>query len=208
MKLAAVIGVHDEHETIAADRGIGWIATLAALAVVAAFLFSLELAHPYYFLQDDNRDMTLPFYALAARTLAAGDVAQYNFFQALGTPLLATGQAGVLNPAVYLAIAGSRVLFGHVFAAIDLLVAAYFVAGAAGMLFLASGLGVPVSTTHTITGGIVGVGWVNNPGQVRWRVALRIIWAWLFTIQSAAIIAAGIYGLLGLLGISDSVQGP
>jgi PiT family inorganic phosphate transporter len=74
--------------------------------------------------------------------------------------------------------------------------------GAAGMLVLASAIGVPVSTTHTITGGIVGVGWVNNPSQVRWRVALRIVWAWLFTIQSAAILAAGLYALLGLLGVS------
>jgi PiT family inorganic phosphate transporter len=65
--------------------------------------------------------------------------------------------------------------------------------GAAGMLFLASALGIPVSTTHTITGGIVGVGVVNNPSRVRWAVALRIVWAWLFTIQSAAIIAAVIY---------------
>ncbi len=65
--------------------------------------------------------------------------------------------------------------------------------GAAGMLFVASALGVPVSTTHTITGGIVGVGVVNNPSGVRWAVALRIVWAWLFTIQSAAIIAAAIY---------------
>jgi PiT family inorganic phosphate transporter len=72
--------------------------------------------------------------------------------------------------------------------------------GAAGMLFLASALGVPVSTTHTITGGIVGVGYVNNPNSVRWAVALRIVWAWLFTIQSAAIIAAGIYFLARALG--------
>jgi PiT family inorganic phosphate transporter len=72
--------------------------------------------------------------------------------------------------------------------------------GAAGMLFLASALGVPVSTTHTITGGIVGVGYVNNPNSVRWAVALRIVWAWLFTIQSAAIIAAGIYFLAKTLG--------
>ncbi|HVX95530.1 MAG TPA: inorganic phosphate transporter [Polyangia bacterium] len=73
--------------------------------------------------------------------------------------------------------------------------------GAAGMLFLASALGVPVSTTHTITGGIVGVGYVNNPNSVRWAVALRIVWAWLFTIQSAAIIAAGIYFLAKALGL-------
>ena len=73
--------------------------------------------------------------------------------------------------------------------------------GAAGMLFLASALGVPVSTTHTITGGIVGVGWVNRPQGVRWRVAFRIVWAWLFTIQAAALIAVGIYTGLRVLGM-------
>jgi inorganic phosphate transporter, PiT family len=73
--------------------------------------------------------------------------------------------------------------------------------GAAGMLFLASALGVPVSTTHTITGGIVGVGWVNRASGVRWRVAFRIVWAWLFTIQAAALIAAGIYAALRVLGV-------
>jgi PiT family inorganic phosphate transporter len=73
--------------------------------------------------------------------------------------------------------------------------------GAAGMLFLASALGVPVSTTHTITGGIVGVGWVNRPSGVRWRVAFRIVWAWLFTIQSAALVAAALYAGLRFLGV-------
>ena len=73
--------------------------------------------------------------------------------------------------------------------------------GAAGMLFVASALGVPVSTTHTITGGIVGVGLVNNPNGVRWSVALRIVWAWLFTIQSAAIIGAAIYFAAKKLGL-------
>ena len=73
--------------------------------------------------------------------------------------------------------------------------------GAAGMLFLASALGIPVSTTHTITGGIVGVGFVNNPNAVRWSVALRIVWAWLFTIQSAALIAALIYFVSKKLGL-------
>jgi len=73
--------------------------------------------------------------------------------------------------------------------------------GAAGMLFLASALGIPVSTTHTITGGIVGVGFVNNPNAVRWSVALRIVWAWLFTIQSAALIAALIYFVSKKMGL-------
>ena len=69
------------------------------------------------------------------------------------------------------------------------------------MLFIASGLGVPVSTTHTITGGIVGVGYVTRPSGVRWRVAFRIVWAWLFTIQAAALIAAGIYKGLRAVGL-------
>jgi inorganic phosphate transporter, PiT family len=73
--------------------------------------------------------------------------------------------------------------------------------GAASMLFFASALGIPVSTTHTITGAIVGVGWVNKPAGVRWAVALRIVWAWLFTIQSSAIIAAALYFLARALGI-------
>jgi len=73
--------------------------------------------------------------------------------------------------------------------------------GSALMLFLAGYLGVPVSTTHTITGGIVGVGWVNRPAGVRWGVALRIVWAWVFTIQSAALIAAAAYGGFKLLGL-------
>ena len=73
--------------------------------------------------------------------------------------------------------------------------------GAAAMLFLASALGVPVSTTHTITGGIVGVGFVNNPAGVRWAVALRIVWAWLFTIQSAALIGAVLYHVARAAGL-------
>jgi len=71
--------------------------------------------------------------------------------------------------------------------------------GSALMLFLAGHLGIPVSTTHTITGGIVGVGWVTRPAGVRWAVALRIVWAWVFTIQSAALMAAASYGILKLL---------
>jgi PiT family inorganic phosphate transporter len=54
-------------------------------------------------------------------------------------------------------------------------------------------LGVPVSTTHTITGAIVGVGVVTRPGAVRWAVARRILWAWLFTIPASAVISALAY---------------
>ncbi len=56
-------------------------------------------------------------------------------------------------------------------------------------LFGASLFGIPVSTTHTITGSIVGVGSTQRYSAVRWRVATRIVWAWIFTIPAAALIA-------------------
>ena len=62
--------------------------------------------------------------------------------------------------------------------------------GGAITLFLATNLGVPVSTTHTITGAIVGVGSTRNVNAVRWGVAGTIVWAWVFTIPASAIIAA------------------
>jgi PiT family inorganic phosphate transporter len=57
-------------------------------------------------------------------------------------------------------------------------------------LFTATHLGVPVSTTHTITGAIIGVGSIKRLSAVRWGVAGRIVWAWLLTIPAAATIAA------------------
>ena len=62
--------------------------------------------------------------------------------------------------------------------------------GGAITLFLATGLGIPVSTTHTITGAIVGVGAVRKFNAVRWGVAGNIVWAWIFTIPASAFIAA------------------
>jgi PiT family inorganic phosphate transporter len=62
--------------------------------------------------------------------------------------------------------------------------------GGAITLFVATGLGIPVSTTHTITGAIVGVGSTRKVSAVRWGVAGNIVWAWIFTIPASAFIAA------------------
>jgi len=62
--------------------------------------------------------------------------------------------------------------------------------GGAITVLIASGLGVPVSTTHTITGAIVGVGSSQKMSAVRWGVAGNIVWAWIFTIPASAFIAA------------------
>ncbi len=66
-------------------------------------------------------------------------------------------------------------------------------------LFVSTIGGVPVSTTHTITGAIVGVGATRNASAVRWGVAGRIIWAWLLTIPAAALVAGLTFELLRLL---------
>jgi len=62
--------------------------------------------------------------------------------------------------------------------------------GGAMTLFIASGFGIPVSTTHTITGAIVGVGTSQKLSAVRWGIAGSIVWAWVLTIPASALIAA------------------
>jgi PiT family inorganic phosphate transporter len=67
--------------------------------------------------------------------------------------------------------------------------------GGAITLFLATTLGIPVSTTHTITGAIVGVGSVRRAATVRWALAGNIVWAWIFTIPASAFVAAVFYAV-------------
>jgi PiT family inorganic phosphate transporter len=67
--------------------------------------------------------------------------------------------------------------------------------GGAITLFLATALGIPVSTTHTITGAIVGVGSTQRASAVRWGVAGNIIWAWVLTIPASAFVAGVAYWL-------------
>ena len=76
-----------------------------------------------------------------------------------------------------------------------------FCAEAAGAitLFSTALAGIPVSTTHTITGAIVGVGAVNRLSAVRWGVARRIVWAWVVTIPAAALVAAAAFWLVRLI---------
>jgi PiT family inorganic phosphate transporter len=65
--------------------------------------------------------------------------------------------------------------------------------GGAMTLFIATGLGIPVSTTHTITGAIIGVGAARRTAAVRWHVAQRIVVAWIVTLPAAGVIAAVTY---------------
>jgi PiT family inorganic phosphate transporter len=67
-------------------------------------------------------------------------------------------------------------------------------------LFTATSLKIPVSTTHTITGAIIGVGSVTNARGIRWALATRIVWAWVLTIPLAGLVGAGVTLLVHALG--------
>jgi len=71
--------------------------------------------------------------------------------------------------------------------------------GAALAIYIATMLGVGISTTHTITGAIVGVGSTRRLSAVRWGIAGQIVWAWLLTIPASAVIGAVTYGLVSTL---------
>lgn len=66
-------------------------------------------------------------------------------------------------------------------------------AGGAVTLFIASGYGIPVSTTHTITGAILGASGIQNPARVRWDLAAHLVYAWVLTIPAAGLLAALAY---------------
>jgi inorganic phosphate transporter, PiT family len=72
--------------------------------------------------------------------------------------------------------------------------------GGAATLFLATWLGIPVSTTHIVTGAIIGVGAARRASAVRWRVANDIVIAWIITLPAAAGVAALFYEVAGVFG--------
>ena len=72
----------------------------------------------------------------------------------------------------------------------------------AASIFFSTHLGVPVSTTHVITGAIAGVGSARSISAVKWQVTLSIVWAWVLTIPGAALIAAGLWFLVSFLGLA------
>jgi len=70
---------------------------------------------------------------------------------------------------------------------------------AAATLFFATHQGIPVSTTHTITGSIVGIGSSERLSAVRWNVARRVVWAWVLTIPGSALVSAVTYKIVAAL---------
>jgi hypothetical protein len=104
------------------------------LLVILVFgvLLIIEYIHPYFFLNDDNRDYFLPYYIYNYKSLLKGELALYNFHQFLGTPHLAVGQSAVLYPIMYISVFLSQFIFGHYFAVIDIQVIIHLIISAVG----------------------------------------------------------------------------
>jgi hypothetical protein len=100
------------------------------------FAVSLELAHPYYFLNDDNVTGSLPQLVHNYRSLSRGEVPLFNFFQYLGIPHLSQGQTMALYPPAYLSVLLSQVFTGAPWAAIDIFVIGHLTIAAAVMVRL------------------------------------------------------------------------
>jgi PiT family inorganic phosphate transporter len=67
-------------------------------------------------------------------------------------------------------------------------------------------MGIPVSTTHTITGSIIGVGAIRRLSAVRWGVTINLLWAWILTIPVSALLAAGFYYLIHLFELDTMLK--
>ena len=115
---------------------------LLLLVVLAGFVALLELRHPYYFLQDDNRTTYLGQILAHWRGLRDGELPLYNFHQLLGLPAFAFGPVVLFYPPAYAALLASQALWGHPYATIDLLVTLHLAAGLLGMERLLRHLGL------------------------------------------------------------------
>jgi len=106
------------------------------LGVLSVFFVLLEILHPYYWLQADNRDSYLPFFIHNWHAVAQGKFALFNFFQNLGTPHFSVGQTAVFYPPVYAAAALSLLFSGQLYWTMDIFAVLHLLAGAAGMFLL------------------------------------------------------------------------
>jgi hypothetical protein len=181
-----------------------------ACAIAALFFTTIELARPYYFFQDDNRDIFIPLYLHNYRAAADGQLAQYNFYQSLGRPHYASGQVAALHPIPYISIFLSYALFGHVFAAADILTLLYLLIGVLGAVFLIRLLGfsdwaavfAAVSWTITPFNMLVSQSWTTYPpviGTLPWIIASALLiyrrryatGGWLFALSHLTLIYVG-----------------
>lgn len=117
--------------------------TILLVIVLSVLFLLLELKYNYYFLQDDNRDYSLPLFVHNYHSLQNGELALYNFHQFLGYSSFATGQSHALDPIAYLSTFLSYFFFHHYYATIDVYVIILLIGGAVGFVKFLKNLGLP-----------------------------------------------------------------
>ncbi len=164
--------------------GKRWDAELVSLVTVAAILAGTELLHPYYFLQDDNRVAVLGLLASVLRSFAGGSLAFFNWNQLLGIPMLEIGAGFAFYPPLHLAAGLSQLLFGHIQAALDILVIAHLLCGALATARLCRAWGL-----EPASGMVAGISWplcsmavfMSNSWLPASAVVAYLPWMLLFT---------------------------
>ncbi|MFA5161746.1 MAG: hypothetical protein WC421_05830 [Elusimicrobiales bacterium] len=162
----------------------------AALFAVAAavFVFLLELRAPYYFLQDDNRDITLPAFVHGWRALSVhGEIARYNFHQFLGTPTLF-----ISYPPAMLSVWLSQKLLGHWWGAVDVLASLCVYVSGLGFFLFCGGLGLGF--------------WAAAFGAAAWALCPFVILtqaSWWILGPAAACFPFMMYGMLRIYAKAD-----
>lgn len=183
---------------------------LIAIVIAVAFFALVEKVRPYYFFQDDNRDIFVPLYLHNYRAAADGQLAQYNFFQSLGRPHFGSGQVAALQPVNYLAIFLSYKVLGHPFATADIYLLLYLLMGVCGAVFLARLLGfsntaavfASVAWAYTPFNMLVSQSWTTYPpviGTLPWILASallvyrgrRVLGGWIFVLSHLVLIYVG-----------------
>ncbi|MFA5162431.1 MAG: hypothetical protein WC421_09305 [Elusimicrobiales bacterium] len=144
------------------------------LAAVCVFMAALETRAPYYFLQDDNRDQFLACHVHAYRAAARGEIAQFNFHQFLGIP--AAGCGGILYPPAAASVWASEKIFGHYWAAIDVLAAFHLLVGGLGAFVFASSLGLGAAPAAFFALSWIFCPFVVFAGASWWLVGLASAW--------------------------------
>lgn len=118
-----------------------WGPILLTLTTLIFFLV-LELKHPYYFLQDDNRDYNLPYFVHNYRSILNGEFPLFNFHHFLGSPSFATGASFAFYPFIYLAVFLSQAFWGNYFASIDIFIIFHLLIAGLGFWYLLKSFGL------------------------------------------------------------------
>lgn len=169
---------------------------------------AIELSHPYFFLQDDNRVLYLPFYVHNFKALLSGEFPLFNFHQFLGTPV--TIQYAALYPINYISVGLSKLLFGDYFSAMEFIAAFHLLIATVGFFKLMRYFRLEEASCFfgaiawTFCGFVITVGdsWIQTIG-----FAAYLPWILLFSIKLSRSFDIKIFCILVILKVLDMLLG-